>query len=196
MPSLLIREAAVWKYMPIAQQEQDFERLHPDAPGLPVEPCYEYRASNASRIVIAVNLPSAFLIGTPDGCPRSALLRASERAKLDVTAKNKTVLFGTLIVFGIVGQWWLVGRWIDQRRSLLKPMWRWIVPVVMITAAGVVMVPTAFLSGEVAEFISVISGMFALLAWIFLIIMFLAYGIGWGIRKIGKQDRTLTNSRA
>lgn len=196
-PSFLIREAKVWKYAPIAQQERDYEQMHPGDTGrLVVEPCYEYRFSNASRVIFATNLPAALLIGTPDGCPRSALELASDGAKLGISVKNEIILRGSLIVLGILAQWWLVGRWLDHQRRQLNRVWLYGVPVAIVTLAGTVMVPTAFFSAESAELVNIISVALALLAWIVLVGMFLASGVAWGFKKIGKQARNVTNSHA
>lgn len=194
---MLIREAKVWQYAPIAQQVQDYERMQPvDAAGFVAEPCYEYRFSNASRVILVANLPTVFLIGTPDGCPRSALERALEGAKFGFSVKSRIVLRGGLILIGVIAQWWLIGRWLDHRRPQQTRMLRWGVPVAVITVAGAVMVPTAFFSGESAYLVNAASGALALLAWIVMAGMFLASGVAWGIKKIGKQDPNVTHSRA
>lgn len=194
-PPILIREAKVWQYAPIAQQVQDYGRMHPvDAAGFVAEPCYEYRFSNASRVILVANLPTVFLIGSPDGCPRSALERVLEGAKFGFSVKSMIVLRGSLIVLGVIAQWWLVGRWLDYRRRQLNRLRRWVVPVAIITVAAAVMVPTALLSGEIADVVNGVSGMLALLSWIVLVGMFVASGVAWGFKKIGRQDGNVTNS--
>jgi hypothetical protein len=80
---MLIQGRLAWRYAPIAQRALDYDRMHSvdNAPNALFEPCYEYRFSNASRIIFIVNLPAAILIGTPDGCPQSLLGRALQEVR-------------------------------------------------------------------------------------------------------------------
>jgi len=51
--------------------------------------------------------------------------------------KTRIVLLDSLLVLGIVGQWWLVGLWIDYLRERRRSTRRWIIPAVAITASGI-----------------------------------------------------------
>ena len=47
--------------------------------------------------------------------------------------KTRIVLLDCLLVLGIAGQWWLLGRWLDHLRDRHKSSRRWIIPVATIT---------------------------------------------------------------
>jgi hypothetical protein len=63
-------ERQVWSFIPLLQAWHDGQWAHPEfaSAGMPVSPCYEYRFSNAARLIFTVNLPTAVLIGSPRGC--------------------------------------------------------------------------------------------------------------------------------
>jgi len=97
--------------------------------------------------------------------------------------KTWVIALETLIVLGILVQWWLVGGWLDQRFTQSKPTLRWIAPIAVITVGAIVMASTAFGQGEIVELVNYFAGMIALLAWIVLIVMFAVAGTAWVVRR-------------
>ena len=178
-PPMFHQESTVWRYVPQAQELEDFEAKYPapEGGGVPVEPCYEYRFSSATRTIVAANLPTALLVGaSADGCASPAARLIPNRVKYQLSVKTWVIALETLIVLGIIVQWWLVGGWLDQRYTQSKPTRRWIIPVTVITVGAVVMASTAFGHGSVAEPVNIFAAMITLLAWIVLIVMFAVAG--------------------
>ena len=179
----------MWRYIPTAQAtedwEQNWEKDHPgESEGMATRPCYEYRFSNAARLIFAADLPTAILMGSPQGCPESALGLALTGVKPRVRVRTGAILLANFIVLGILAQWWLIGRWLDYLRTQSKPRRRWIIPIAVITVGAMVMVPTAFGQQGAAEFVNILSGMIVLLAWIVLIVMFVVVGTASVIKRI------------
>jgi len=179
-------ESTVWQYAPRAQEFEDFEAKHPatEGGGVPFEPCYEYRFSSATRTIVAANLPTALLVGaSADGCASPTARLIPNRLKYQLGVKTWVIALETLIVLGILVQWWLVGGWLDQRFTQSKPTLRWIAPIAVITVGAIVMASTAFGQGEIVELVNYFAGMIALLAWIVLIVMFAVAGTAWVVRR-------------
>ncbi|MGO9777845.1 MAG: hypothetical protein ACLPM3_14780 [Terracidiphilus sp.] len=98
--------------------------------------------------------------------------------------KTWVIALETLIVLGIIVQWWLVGGWLDQRYTQSKPTRRWIIPIAAITVGAIVMASTAFGQRGVAEPVNIFAALITLLAWIVLIVMFAVVGTAWVIRRM------------
>lgn len=196
---LFREERQVWRYIPILQAWQDEEKAHPDfgSGGMPALPCYEYRFSNAARLIFIVNLPTALLIGSPQGCPQSLLALATGGLKPPtpvMSVRTGVILTATLIVLGICLQWWLIGRWLDRRRAQLKSVRVSILPTAVITLCGILMLPTIFFRGRsVAELVNIFSGMFALLAWLALLVAFTVAGTKWLIGKLRRNSASVSS---
>lgn len=101
-----------------------------------------------------------------------------------VRVKASVILVEALIVLGIFVQWLLVGSWLDKRNEQSKPTRRWVVLIAVITVGGFVMALTAFGQRGEAELVNIYSAMITLLAWIVLIVMFVAGWVASVIRKI------------
>jgi hypothetical protein len=194
-------ERQVWSYLSIAQAAEDWEQKwheeHPGTPeGMAIPPCYEYRFSNAARLMFLVDLPAALLIGLPHGCPQSVLALATGALKPRtpvISVRTGAILSAILIVLAICVQWWLIGQWLDRRRKQLKPIRLSILPVAVITACGIVMLPTVFSSGlSAAEWVNIFSGMLGILAWLLLLVGFAVVGIQWLVRKLLRQSAPVT----
>ena len=185
-PPMFHQESTVWRYAPQAQELGDFEAKYPapEGGGAPFEPCYEYRFSSATRTIVAANLPTALLVGaSADGCASPTARLIPNRLKYHLGVKTWVIALETLIVVGILVQWWLVGGWLDRQYAQSKPTRRWIIPIAVITIGAMAMASTAFGQGEIIELVNYFAGMIALMAWVVLIVMFAIVGTAWVIKK-------------
>lgn len=149
-----------------------------------MNPCYEYRVSLAGRMILAANLPTAFLVGySASYCATGAIRPLLNSLRYHVRVRNGVILVECLLVLGIFAQWWLVGRWLDHRRKQMKPLRWWILPVAVITFCACVMAPTAFGHGGVMELVNICLGIMTLLAWVIFFLMFVALGVKGAISK-------------
>lgn len=192
------QQSGAWRFIPQTQAAEDFDKAHPNpvASGVPWDPCYEYRLPSGSRLILAADFPVALLVGSPaDECALSAISLIPNGLKYYVRVKTRVILTDCLLVLGIFMQWCWVGGWLDQRYKQSKPTRRWIIPVALITVGAIVMAPTAFGQGGVAEFVNIFAGMITLLAWIVLIVMFSVVGLAWVIRRIRQQPSQPVGSR-
>ncbi len=189
---LFHQESQVRGHTPLVQRFEDLEKEYPTSPseGMPIEPCFEYRPSSATRTILAADLPVAILVGASgEYCDWGAIRLIPNRLLHRLQVKTRVILVECLIVLGIFAQWWLVGFWIDQRRRQSRPMRRWIIPVAIITAGGIAMAPTAFGQQGVVEYVNIYSAMITFLAWIVLLLMFAATGARWVIGRIRQSDQ-------
>jgi hypothetical protein len=185
-PSLFREEATAWRYIPIAQAEEEFaNREQPSDPkGTVWSPCYEYRMPSDSRVIVAADLPAALLVGTSASeCSLGAIRPLLYAMKPHVSVRTRVAFFECAIIFGILSLWYLIGLFLDRRRQQLRPLRRWIIPVVMITVAGVVAAAAALLRTTVAELVNTCSALVALLGWTALVVMFIVTGAMWSWRR-------------
>ena len=151
LPVIYYVEALIWQQIPRIQATEDFEKTAPppmlhSGPMIAWDPCYEYRASNADRFIFLTEFPAGILI-PPHGasaCNPTVLRPILQKLKNWMRLRTRIVLLDCLLVLGIVGQWWLVGRWIDRLRERRKHARRWIIPVATITISGIVVAAAAF----------------------------------------------------
>jgi hypothetical protein len=105
-----------------------------------------------------------------------------------VRVKTRIVLLDFLLVLGIAGQWWLVGRWIDRQRERGKPARSWIVLAVTIAISGIAMAVATFVRNGPLEFVTAILSLIALIAWLALSLMFAASAGRW-IHRFSRRTR-------
>jgi hypothetical protein len=189
VPVLYYEEASIWRQIPRIQVAEDFEKTAPppifhSGPMIAWNPCYEYRPSIADRFIFAVEFPAGMLIAPhgASGCNPTLLRPILQKLKNWTRLKTRIVLLDTLLVLGIVSQWWLVGRWIDRLRERRTHARRWIVPVATITISGIVVGAAAFGRGRPWEFVAIILPLMALLGWLALLLMFADAAVRWGLR--------------
>lgn len=189
LPVIYYEEASTWRYLPRLQIEEDFEKTNPEpavhaGPQIAWEPCYEYRASTADRLIFAVEFPSALLIALHGGaaCNPTLLRPLLERLKRWTRVKTRIMLLDILLVLGIAGQWWLVGWRIDRLRDQHKRARRRIVLAVTITISGIVMAVATFARTAPLEFLSAVLSLIALFAWLVLVFIFAASTGRWILR--------------
>lgn len=195
VPVVIYEEASCWRHIPRIEVEEDFERTAPppinqSVPVIGWDPCSEYRGSNADRFILLVEFPSGMLI-PPHGasaCNPTLLQPILQKLKRWMRLKTRIVLLDSLLILGIAGQWWLVGRWIDRLRERGERARRWIIPVATITASGIVVAASAFGSGRSWDFASMILSLIALLGWVALLLIF-AINAGQSIPPVPIQDR-------
>jgi len=187
-------ESRVWQYVPQAQSNEDWERKwegeHPGtSEGMATPPCYEYRFSNADRLIFAIDTPVSSVLGVSgDGCPESLLRPTIEKLNYRLPVRSRVILAETLIVLGVWMQWWLIGRWLDRKRTQLRPIRLSIVPAAVITMCGIIMLPTTFFRGpSTAELVNIFSGMLALLAWLVLLVAIATVGTKWLASKFRRE---------
>jgi hypothetical protein len=190
-PPAVHHQSKEWRFIPEWQAAEDFDKAHPEpvAAGMPWDPCYEYRLPSAGRLILAADFPVALLVGSSaDECALRTMSLIPNGLKYYVRVKTRVILTDCLLALGIFVQWWLVGGWLDQRYTQSRPTRLWTIPIAVITVGGIVMAPTTFGQGVVAEIVNYFAGMIALLAWIVLIVMFAAVGTAWVIRRIRHMD--------
>jgi hypothetical protein len=107
----------------------------------------------------------------------------------------RIVLLDSLLLLGIAGQWWLIGRWIDSLRVRRKQTKRWIVPIAAITISGIIVAAVAFGGSRPWEPVAMILSLIALLAWLALLLMFSVTAVHWAWCS-RKDRRSSTASRA
>jgi hypothetical protein len=188
-------ERQVWRNIPMAQAAEDWEQKwreeHPGGSGEPeLSPCYEYRFSNAARLIFIANVPATIAFGVSSSdCPESLLRAIVRPSRYHVRVKIRVLVAEILVVSAILLQWWLIGRWLDRRRRRLKSIRLSILAVAVITMCGIVMLPTIAFSGPSrAELVNILSGMLALLAWFLLLVGFAVFGIQWLARKLRRES--------
>jgi hypothetical protein len=178
-PLIALEEAKGWKYLPVQQRIEDYEKIHPPSPraadsSIGWDPYSEYRPSTAEKAVLTAELPAALLAvwgGHLPGHDSYSESSVGWRRLLRSLASVQTriLILDSLLIVAICAQWWLVGRRLDRFRSAGKQM-EWIqVPALVITSAGVLM---ALLSRgtHVWELIAAIAALLALLGWLLLIL--------------------------
>jgi len=121
-------------------------------------------------------------------CNPTVLRPILQRLKNRTRLKTRVVLLDCLLVFGIAAQWFLVGRWLDRLREELRPVRRWINPVVTITIAGIVVAASVFGNWRSLELGAAILALIAFLAWVVLLLMFAVMAVRWAIRS-GQKAR-------
>jgi len=182
------QEARVWRYAATAQAGENFEKQHPTPTSGDAVwwwDCYEYRPSAASRLMFAVDLPTAILIGTSAyECAQGAVRPIMNKLRYHMRVKSRIILIECLLVLGILVQWWLVGRWLDRVCRGSWPTRRWIMPIAITTTCGILMIPAVFMGGRVAELVEICAEMIALLAWVVLLVMFTVVGATRVLRTI------------
>jgi hypothetical protein len=189
LPVIYYEEASTWRYLPRLQIEEDFEKTNPEpavhaGPQIAWEPCYEYRASTADRLIFAVEFPSGLFIAPHGGagCNPTLLRPLLQKLKGWVRVKTRLVLLDFLLVLGIVGQWGLVGRSIDRQREQGKPARSWIVLAATITISGIVMAVATFVRNGPLEFVTAILSLIALIAWLALLFVLAVRAARWILR--------------
>jgi hypothetical protein len=187
LPVIYYEESLIWRQIPRIQAAEDFEKAAPppishSGPVIGWDPCYEYRASNADRLILLVEFPAGMLIPPHGACAcNPTLLRPMlQELKRWVRLKTRIVLLDCLLTLGIVGQWWLVGRWIDRRREQHGPVKRWIIPVAVITTSGII-VALAYESRGSLEVVAIILSLIAILAWLSLLLMAGVVAAKWAL---------------
>jgi hypothetical protein len=195
LPVIFHEEASTWLYMKRLQMVEDFEKTAPppvihSGPMIEWRPCYEYRPSIADRLIFAVEFPSGMLIAPHGGagCNPTLLQPLLQKLKRWMGVKTRIVLLDFLLLLGIAGQWWLLGRWIDHLRDRRKHARRWIIPVATTTICGIVMAATAVGGSWHWEFAAIVLPLIALLAWLALLLMFTVTAVRWAIR-FSRKDR-------
>lgn len=192
VPTVYHEEALIWRQIPRVQLLEDFERSAPPpimhaGPMIAWDPCYEYRASDADRFIFLAEFPSGILFpphGT-SGCNPTVLRPILQKFKSRMRLKTWIVFLDCLLIIGITGQWWLVGRWLDRLRERRKHTVRWIIPVATITIFGGVVAAAALGKWRSLEPGVIILSLIALLAWVGLLSMFAVAAVQWALR-LGK----------
>ncbi len=192
VPVISHEEAIYWRFVPRVQAEEDFEKTAPpiahSGPMIAWNSCYEYRPSTADKFIFAVEFPAGMLIA-PHGasaCNPTLLRPILQKLKNWIRLKTRIVLLDCLLVLGIVGQWWLVGRWIDRLRECRKHVRRWIVPVATITISAIAVAAAANGNWRSLELGARMLLAITLLAWVALLLMFAAAAIRWALRLTRK----------
>ena len=197
LPVIYSEEASYWRYIARAQAEEDLENTAPppifhSGPMIAWNPCYEYRPSTADEVVAFVEFPAGMFVA-PHGSSenvcnpvilRPVLLKLRNLMRL----KTRIVLLDCFLVLGIVGQWRLVGLWIDHLRERRGPARRWIILAAAITISGVVGEAAAFENWRPLELGAAILALIAFLAWVVLLLLFAVTAVRWAIRS-GRKAR-------
>lgn len=147
-------------------------------------PCYGYRASDADRFIFFAEFPAGILI-PPHGasaCNPTVLRPILQELKNWTGLRTRIVLLDCLLIIGIAGQWWFVGRWLDRLRERRKHTRRWIILVATITIFGIVMAAAAFGNPRTLDFGAIILSLIAFLAWVALPLMFAVAAARWALR--------------
>jgi len=203
LPVIYQEEAFYWRYIPRIQVVEDFEKTAPppirhSGPMIAWNPCYEYRPSTADKFIFLVEFPAGMLIpphGASD-CNPTVLRPILQKLKNWIRLKTRVVVLDSLLIFGIATQWWLVGRWLERLLRQRRHPRRWIIPVAMITIAGIVVAASTFGNWRSLELGSAILSLTAFVAWVVLLLMFAITAVRWAIRFSRKARTTTTTSRA
>jgi hypothetical protein len=194
-PIVYYDEALIWRQIPRIQAQEDFERVAPplavhSGPIIEWRPCYEYRDSHADRFLFAVEFPAGILIPPhgASGCNPTLLQSIWQKVKNWMRVKLRVVLLDCFLIFGIAGQWWMVGHWLERLCKQRKGLMRWIIPVVVNTISGIVVAAETLGDWRSVELGAIMISMVALLAWLALLLMFAVAAVRWAIRTI-RQPR-------
>ena len=188
VPVIYFEEATYWRLVPRVQAEEDFEKTAPltphSGPMTAWDPCYEYRPSTADKFIFAVEFPAGMLI-PPHGaaaCNPTLLRPILQKLKSWIRLKTRIVLLDCFLVLGIVGQWWVIGRWIDHLHQCRKRVRRWIIPVATVTISAVAVAVSAIGNWRSLELCAIMFLAIALLAWVSLLLMFAVAAVQWALR--------------
>ncbi len=189
MPVIYHEEALYWRFIPRIQIEEDFEKTAPrpifqSGPMIAWNPCYEYRPSTADRFIFTVEFPAGMVIAPhgASGCNPTLLRPILQKLKNWMRVQPRIVLLDSLLLLGIAGQWWLVGRWLDRLRERRKHTMRWIIPVATITIPGIAVAAAAFGNPPRLEPSAIILSLIAFFAWVALLLMFAVAAVQWALR--------------
>jgi amino acid transporter len=199
-PVIFYEEAFYWRYIPRIQAVEDFEKTAPppalhSGPMIGWNPCYEYRPSTADKFIFLVEFPAGILIpphGASD-CNPTAVRPILQKLKNCVRLETRVVILDCILIFGIAAQWALVGGWLEWLRRRRAHLRRWIMPVVTITIAGSVVAASSLVNWRSWELGAAILALIAFLAWVVLLLMFVATAVRWAIRFGRKADATKQN---
>jgi len=173
LSTLLIypRQQQVWPHLKSVPPIDETEPTRSDQEGFWPNPCYEYRPSVADRFAIGIELPAGLPLGL-DGSFRACNhgLMAPLFRKLRMGAKTGTIFLDFILTCIIVAQWWLVGWRIDSLHKGAKSASLWLVPAVIISGAGCVMVPAGFGVSGLFELVAFFASAIAFFGWIFLLL--------------------------
>jgi hypothetical protein len=202
VPVIYYEEASIWRYIPRIQAEEDFEKNAPppvihSGPQIEWRPCYEYRPSIADEVIALVEFPAGMLIaphGSSENVCNPAILRPLLlKLRNWMRVKTRIVVLDCLLLLGIVGQWWLVGFWLDYLREWRRSSKRWIIPVAAITISGISGAGVAFGEWAPLRIGAAILSFIAFLAWVILLLMFAVTAARWAIQFSRKGRATEIN---
>ncbi len=161
LPVIYYEESLIWRQIPRIQAAEDFEKTAPPpishlGPVIGWDPCYEYRASNADRLILLVEFPAGMLIPPHGACAcNPTLLRPMlQELKRWVRLKTRIVLLDCLLTLGI--------------------------PVAVITTSGII-VASAYESRGSLEVVAIILSLIAILAWLSLLLMAGVVAAKWAL---------------
>jgi hypothetical protein len=179
-PLISLEEAKGWKYLPVQQRIEDYDKAHPQKPKLRTDaepqvewdPYYEYCPSLTVTSIYTVEFPAAFLFRWCGHPPAAFFMSPSKETWCRLfgflRVRTRLVILDLLLLLGIYLQWWLVGLRLDallsqgKRIALIKTL------ALVITLAGSL---AALLSHgpAILDLIAVFACFLALLGWMVLI---------------------------
>jgi hypothetical protein len=174
----------IWPYLKNTTPVDEPELAKPDQEGFGPMPCYEYRPSVADHFAFFVEFPVGLPLGL-DGSFRACNhgLMAPLFRKLRMGAKTGTIFWDILLACGIAGQWWLIGWKIDSLHKRMKPARLWLVPAMIISGAGCLMIPGGLSDLDLLGLVAALASIVAFFTWIFL----LAAALVMTIREIFRR---------
>ena len=191
LPVVYYEEALTWRYMQRLQIEEDFEKTNPEpvihaGPQVEWSPCYEYRPSIADEVIALVEFPAGMLIA-PHGssgnfCNPAILRPILLKLRNWMRLKTRVVILDCVLVLGIVGQWWLIGLWLNHLREWHRSSKHWVIPVAAITISGISGAAVAFGNWRPLQIGAAILSLIAFLAWVILLLMFAVTAARWAIQ--------------
>lgn len=180
LSALLIypQQHEIWPYLKNTPPVDEPELSKPKQEGFGPMPCYEYRPSIADRFAFFVELPVGLPLGL-DGSFRSCNhgLMAQPFRKLRMGAKTGTMFLDLVLACTIAGQWLLIGWKIDSLHKRIKSTWIWLVPAMIISIAGCLMVPAGLGAKGALELIALLASIVAFFTWIFWLVAISVMGV-------------------
>ena len=128
--------AQLWPYLPRFQASEDFQRTHPPVPESKKSAddvdwdweLSEYRLSVQAIALLTIDPGPAILAGfnfpfrsTQWSSTKIPVLAAISHPLTDhLRLKTRIIVLDGLLLFLVGLQWFLIGRWVDRRASLIK----------------------------------------------------------------------------
>jgi hypothetical protein len=179
-------ESRTWNFAMFHWSDEEILHLTKPKPGeIAFDPGYEFRPRTGVKVIMGAECPAYLLVGWYGRPPsRNGWLQPTLVRRLQhISPKARVVTLDVVLVLTIGLQWWLVGRWIDDR-ALGRQGSRRLIPVGIITLSAVIAAGLSPWETNPAVLIADVPVIAAFCGWIVMFVMFAAAGVTSATSKI------------